>query len=404
MVVNISYGNNAGSHDGQSDIELAMDEVSTIWSTAHPKVPFVIVLPAGNSFQAQGHACLTGADLAEDVTVPLTWQIHPDDGTASLVQIWLPPGFPGNSNDRCSVQITTPEGLSDVVSTNGAGLVELVDDEGTVFAQAVYCPPTDGQGRAMFQICVRPTIDPVVAGLPGKWPAPHGLWRLSVAARGLARTAEIHAWIQRDDVSRRSTLVARQSRFVDEHYQEVDDNGFPVDVDNPLAVVKRQGSLNAIATGRKTIVVGAGYEHVDMTRHWPSMALYSGGGSGAGPGVDVVAPVEESVVLFGMLGAGTRSSARVRMNGTSVAAPAAVKDIATEITRSPGVFDKSRVPELVEAGRPGKVPVRDPRKGFGRLKRFAEDSGDTPTPVRKARRKNVAKKPVHKRKVRTAKR
>ena len=217
-----------------------------------------------------------------------------------------------------------------MVSTNGAGLVELVDDEGTVFAQAVYCPPTGGQGRAMFQICVRPTIDPVVAGLPGKWPAPHGLWRLSVAARGLARTAEIHAWIQRDDVSRRSTLVARQSRFVDEHYQEVDDNGFPVDVDNPLAVVKRQGSLNAIATGRKTIVVGAGDEHVDMTRHWPSMALYSGGGSGAGPGVDVVAPVEEFVVLFGMLGAGTRSSARVRMNGTSVAAPAAVKDIATE--------------------------------------------------------------------------
>ena len=372
-VVNISYGNNAGPHDGSSDIERAMSEVIDIWSGLYPKLPFVIVLPAGNSYQSEGHARLAAKDLANDCAKTLAWQIQPDDGTASLVQFWLPPGFPRRKSDQCSLQIMTPQGTSEVISTSGTNVAELVDDDGTVLAQALYCPPSRGQERGMFQICVAPTVDPVTIGQSGKGPAPHGLWRLSVTASGLAADAEIHAWIQRDDLLRRSAIVGRQSRFGDERYELLEGIGHPGENDHPQAYVKRSGSLNAIATGHRPVVAGAYHERVDMDGRWPKMAHYSGGGdSGCGSyGVDVAAVAEDSIVLAGVVGAGTRSAARIRMNGTSVAAPELARAIADNIDLFRGLPAKEAIPLLLGKAAQKK---RHPRKGWGYLGRRLRES------------------------------
>jgi hypothetical protein len=363
VVVNISYGNNAGPHDGMSDLERAMDEIVSTWHIAYPKIPFVIVLPAGNSFRAQGHARLRAADLAHHVAKSLRWQIHPDDGTASLIEIWLPPGYPRSRHDLCSLQITTPGGLNVAIATRGNQLAELVDDDGVVLAQALYSPPSRGRPRAMFQICVAPTMDPVTINQFGRQPAPHGVWDLRVAATGLPKRSEIHAWIQRDDQLRRSAIVGRQSHFVDESNPDTDAAGFPIEDDAPSAIVRRAGSLNAIGTGQHTVVVGGGYERIDIAERWPRTALYSGGGDGgaAGAGVDIVATSEDSIVLSGILGAGTRSGAHVRVNGTSVAAPAIARAIAAKVGLFVGKKPKDAVPHLLD--RPNGV--RHPRKGWG---------------------------------------
>ncbi len=80
--------------------------------------------------------------------------------------------------------------------------------------------------------------------------------------------------------------------------------------------------MNALATGQHTIVVG-GYRASDRMQ-----SKYTGAGPVGTPptvpprtGPDVSAVADESVVLHGILAAGTRSGSVVAMDGTSVAAP-----------------------------------------------------------------------------------
>ena len=114
-----------------------------------------------------------------------------------------------------------------------------------------------------------------------------------------------------------------------------------MEVDNE-STIKRDGSINAIATGSHTIVAG-GY-----VRKENRVVKYSSGGpispaSGAvkavdrldpddleRTGPDAVARSDESYVHQGILAAGTRSGSVVVMNGTSVAAPQIARQIAKE--------------------------------------------------------------------------
>ena len=127
---------------------------------------------------------------------------------------------------------------------------------------------------------------------------------------------------------------------IDDRYQRFDEiSGREVEVDNE-STIKRDGSINAIATGSRTIVAG-GY-----VRKENRVVKYSSGGpispaSGAvkavnrqepddleRTGPDALARSDESYVHQGILAAGTRSGSVVVMNGTSVAAPQIARQIA----------------------------------------------------------------------------
>ena len=90
-------------------------------------------------------------------------------------------------------------------------------------------------------------------------------------------------------------------------------------------MVRRDGTLNAIATGRRSIVVG-GFRRSDGVP-----ALYSGSGPVLPPrrgapnadGPEALLPSDEDASHRGVLAAGTRSGSCVAMSGSSVAAPQA---------------------------------------------------------------------------------
>ena len=70
--------------------------------------------------------------------------------------------------------------------------------------------------------------------------APHGIWQLRVH-NASSRGIKVDAWIERDDPALGDRGPRRQARFVDEHIP---------------TYVKKTATLNSVATGARSIVVG----------------------------------------------------------------------------------------------------------------------------------------------------
>lgn len=354
VVANLSYGTIAGPHDGSSLLERLMD-----WFIAACGSSVSVVLPAGNSRLSRCHACFS---LDPGGCERLGWRVLPDDRTESQVEIWLPPGAPG-----LELRIIAPGGQPTNPFGWGSGQTLYVD--GNPVARASYYAPGSMGSRAMVHIILAPTADPA-----GKLAlAPAGLWTIELHhTRGSVQVRDIHAWIQRDDTAPGYPRSGRQSYFDDARYARFDDGGRAIEKDDhPLtqdSTVKRQGTLNAIATGQEPVVVG-GFRRSDG-----AVAAYSASGPlvGAGRGLpnasgpDALLPSEEAPAIVGLLAAGTRSASVVALQGTSAAAPLATRWLASEAAAG-RAFDRTALfaaAELADTD-PGKPPPQ--LGGGGRL-------------------------------------
>lgn len=322
LVANVSYGTIAGPHDGSSALEMAMDELIACCAST-----LQVVLPAGNNHLSRCHAHFS---LAPGQSRELGWRVLPDDWTESHLEIWLPPGSPS-----LNVTIMAPDGAASAAFGWGEEQ-QLLDGAGLV-GLASYYPPGGADARAMLRLSLAPTADP-----RGVLPlAPAGLWRIGLSnPQGSGGGCDIDAWIQRDDTAPGYPQRGRQSYFDDPAYARYDDGGRAIDVDtHPLTVasyVRREGTLNAIATGARTIVVG-GFRRVDR-----APACYSASGPLPAPGrgqpsphgPDAMLPSDDTASQRGQLAAGTRSGSCVAMNGTSVAAPQAARCLAERIANA----------------------------------------------------------------------
>jgi hypothetical protein len=251
---------------------------------------------------------------------------------------------------------------------------------GDVLCKVYYefiAPPTN---RGRYVIALLPTDLPDCEHQL----APFGTW--TIAFKNLMnRRIDVEASIQWDDRPLGYPQNGRQSYFVDDCYQRFEEiSGEEEETDNNSAI-KRDGSMNAIATGSRAITAG-GY-----VRKQNRVVKYSAGGpisltgstakKVAGlerSGPDGLARSDESYVHQGMLAAGTRSGSVVVMNGTSVAAPQIARQIAKEREKgnvAPGREIARELAAEIE-GQKGQVHVlggdRDPpeilqqRRGSGR--------------------------------------
>lgn len=369
IVVNISYGLIAGPHDGSSPLETAMDEIVT---QRNAIAPFRIVLPAGNNLLSRCHAQVQVPQVAIPGGGPpaLRWRIQPDDRTPSFLEIWLPPqaGAPA----KVKLSVTPPGGASSGPIREGELFAWKPRNQ--VLCDVIYFPPRPGDGgRRMILVAVAPTAtlhatDEV---------APSGVWQVRIENDG-GPAIQADAWIQRDDSAPGYALLGRQSYFDDPDYLRWDVSGRVVEDDAYGAspsYVRREGTLNAIATGTMPLVV-AGYRRADG-RAAPSSAcgpaLPPGRGAPSPDGPDAMAPSEDSHAHRNVLAAGTRSGSRAAMNGTSVAAPLVTRLAVTRIAAGArgdrsDIFSVAQSEELVA---PWPVPPpRPPRKrgGGGRLR------------------------------------
>jgi len=386
VVINFSFGNIAGPHDGSSLLERYFDQ------RIQNRDNFQIVLPAGNSRQSRTYTTFT---LAQHQTQTLDWRIQPDDRTLSWLHIYLPRNKdPTDPTFEQSIEVKiTPPG-NDVSTSRklteikNKGVV-FKNDNGDVIGLAVYKfnsavePHTEGRGE--YCIVTRSTRSPNDLHPT----APSGNWQIeltrkkSSAEDGYPEEAEVHAWIERDDTAFGYPLEGRQSYFDDHQYEEARVNGNGVasiktEAMYSESVVKREGLINSIATGYSPIVVGGVTRQSAGENETDRPANYSSGGptqtknlsshpNRTGP--DVVATSDTSLVHTGIIAAGNKSGSTVAINGTSVSAPQVARSIAdnSSFSRTEILTDVSPIAETegvdVGAGKidPGNRTHKKPR-------------------------------------------
>jgi hypothetical protein len=194
----------------------------------------------------------------------------------------------------------------------------------------------DTTGRWRVLVVMAPT-EPENFDLPR---AEAGKWTVVVRRGKSAKLIEqpIHCWIQRSADPELLRSGSRQSYFDD--YKDI-----PYSLDGDLrqkdtkdAFVRRFGSLNGLATGRTTLVVG-GYRlgaGLGSKLKYARPALYSSAGTleSGWPEkkVDCSSMSDRSRALPGTIAAGVRSGSLSLVQGTSVAAPFVARQLATIFT------------------------------------------------------------------------
>ena len=302
VIINVSDGAYAGSHDGNSLLECAIDDLLV----EYPKLTLVIA--AGNGYEQKLHGAWSGLETAPQ----LKWRVLPDTKTDSFLEIWCP------RKNNVSITLTSPEGRTVTVKLGESqALVGL--DKKTQIGGVYSSTDTDlnGSDRAMFLVAVAPTRPKI----PSNPTAPHGVWII-----GVNGSTTFDAYIQRNNPALGDRGPRRQSYFID---------------DRKKPYVTGKGTLNNLATGERPIVVGGYYlrgQSFDPKSGKSSrVASYSSAGpgrKGSVQGVNVLAPSDDSPVLHGLLASGVRSGTSVRMDGTSVAAPIVTRFIANSYDQS----------------------------------------------------------------------
>lgn len=357
VVANLSYGTIAGPHDGTAQLEVAIDQLISARAA-----PFRVVLPAGNHYLARCRARLElpkASKRAERIE-QLRWRVQPDNRAASFMELWLPELTAEKSRPEIAIRVTTPaHERSEWLVANQTWRWPL---SGAVRFRATYVAAA-GERPYVF-LAMAPTADLRAGPLT----APSGTWLIEIKNIGAA--TRLDAWIQRGDTPFGYPLSGRQSRFEDRDYERFDLAGRVEQVDNMSSRVRREGTINAVATGSHAIVVGA------FLRSDRKTSEYSGAGGQAMPGAsatirspDLSAVADDTSVLRNLLAAGTRSGSVVAMNGTSVAAPQATRLI-SRLMVAQQACDRPDIQAIARAEdptTPGQKAPLDTRVGAGRI-------------------------------------
>jgi hypothetical protein len=350
LVINFSYGFSGGRHDGQSELEAAIDEL--VNKRRELGCPTALIVPAGNTFLDRLHGVIRPRDFV-DGAAQFHWRVQPNDRTPSYLELWFWQGFDprgykielrdprGRLRSEFSIEITQtakpgedPHRVGDIKNDLqhpvGQISVDVHRDDGK---------PADVTTRRYRVLVVLAPTEPEDATLPR---AESGRWTVAVKREQAALIDNpIHCWIQRsaDPMSLRSG--SRQSYFDMGAHEDTRftpqgdlDEVDPGKDDTRPSFVRRFGSLSGLATGTTSLVVG-GYR------------LGAGLGSGLGsarpsryssadaphenwPGKQVgcSSMSDRSRVLWGTVAAGVRSGSLSLLQGTSSAAPFVARQLA----------------------------------------------------------------------------
>jgi len=369
VVVNFSSGVLAGPHDGTHPIESAIDEII---ECRRRLAPTEVVLPTGNSNLSRIHFSIPPKRNGKVGEKRLYWKILPDDRTCTYLEVWLPRTQGSNDELEVDLMLKPPGGEPSPLLANKAtdGTLTWRPTGRDAVCKVYYeyfGPPTN---RGRYLLALLPTAcDKAPTQL-----APCGTWTIVLRNKNGHPIEGVEGWIQWDDRPLGYRRSGRQSYFFDEIYERFDKiSGRVVEIDNASSI-KRAGTISAIATGAKTVVVG-GLKQKEMT-----VVEYSGSGPHPPPtglgghrrsGPDAVVVSDDSSIHQGILAAGTRSRSMVTANGTSVAAPQITREIADRFAQGDCRSGQEIVKALAldqERLRPATPPPPDKaRGGWGRI-------------------------------------
>ncbi|HXA50721.1 MAG TPA: S8 family peptidase [Candidatus Acidoferrum sp.] len=294
-VVNLSLGQNGGSHDGESTVERAIDRLLEVPGTA-------LVVAAGNEQPFMGHA---SGVLSVGSTRAIEWEFGTvllglDDTTPNELEIWY------SSRDRFRARLTDPQGfVTPWLDVNGT-YHQVTPRGDVIFMDSERFAVLNGDARIFISV-----------GDNTQQALSSGTWIVELQAVEV-RNGRYDVWIERD-VRDASRGFADQSKFAPAHFDRV-------------------MTISTPATSRRAIAV-ANYDHRAGTIFRSS----SRGGTRDGrskpevsaPGVRIVS----SYALGGRPIPGQTASypMRVQMTGTSMSAPHVTGIVALLLERNPAL-------------------------------------------------------------------
>lgn len=373
LVLNFSFGKKAGPKDGRSVWETIIEDLI---GQRDARSPTQLVMPAGNQNLSRGNARkLLGPDrkkwkdfvLEPHLEVPLA--VHPADRTSNFVEIWAKAQPPEDAKERTPPDeakpsdfrlFVTPPGREDLEVTGlyKAGTFSDLADYGRV-----YCYAPFGQPRPHFIVCIAPTTS-----LHGTNPsAPAGVWKIKLLYKGTG-VQEATFGVQTDLSGIRDSKFGLQSYFDHPKYEThletgrlrdsyVDRRFIPVKFPDghcepwpEFGPIQRKGSHNALAswpddydgkgndeTAKTFFAVIGGYRISD-----DMPAIYSSTFDGDTKRVlgreklTALYPSDDSPSHYGLLASGSKEGSVAALQGTSMAAALATRDIARAHTTGEG--------------------------------------------------------------------
>lgn len=392
VVLNFSFGDFSGPHDGTGEVDFLFEQflgktADQIATDAAMPQSRELILPAGNGNLSRTHAEIKFPKGKRKKPRTLNLVARPDDRTATHVEMWTPRANPPDSPpDYVTVEVTPPGGPVSKVLVGGGSKPQsfvLLDADHRMLARLTYVLTPGPTARGLITLSLNPTdslterVSSVVSDRASC--APAGVWKIKVRAVALKSLDtpcidqlpgnSIQVWVRRDETLPGFLPGGRQARFSDPDYELTGKFGKPLtnDPDDTKSLVRREGTLSGFAAGTVPTVVGAAtikpLSVSDYSATGPLSPPPNPGNGDSEPlfriGPDVVARGDDSLVLRGVISAGSTSGSFVRLNGTSVAAPMYARALACQIEAGLGAPTAEPIGlegEHIRHGR-GYVPV-----------------------------------------------
>ncbi|MEO9824968.1 MAG: hypothetical protein ABJF50_11190 [Paracoccaceae bacterium] len=338
IVINLSYGLQAGPKDGEMLIEKLM---RTLLKRAEAMGrPVRIILPVGNDLLSEGTAHF---DLADGGSDDVEWRVKPEDHTPNYAEVWsdVIQGDGGKDPQHpLSLRLAPPSGPVCPPTPGRAGqMATLSDEDGRPIAR-VYCRKHDDAEKAGdtaswhrvgYILCTAPT-SPDSHHMQR---APAGSWRLGVSA---TKASKGYAYVQSDQSLTFGSNTGLVSTFAHPDFYPVDDTGrlidiasYPTDGTAPVDTdvkppMRRHDTMNTIAHLKESRVIGS-YRVTDgKPAIYSSASSDAVGNSRAAP--TALLPGEDGAARFGLMGAGSKSGSVTVMSGTSFSTGLATRAVA----------------------------------------------------------------------------
>ena len=324
IVVNISNGTSRSTHDGSSIIEQAMVALIEEQRNTHHR-DLHIVIAAGNDRDEERHAQVALSVPSKLGSILL--RVPPGSEAPTWVTVRVPAGAEG-----LKLWVRAPrEGQQSDWVGSGDACALYSDDPSAASAGIVY-PKHEPAGSATALITIAPT-----AGFGSETRAAPGDWEIGLESE-IEILESVHFYICRNQLNPGALRRGRQARFVSD-FDEYDPDRWrrkrdfdPQPANSPI---RRAATLNGLATSptNSGLVVVGSVMQLPMTPTTYSSVGPSGGcpaksGAPSRAGPDCVAVTDVNRNLPGIMTAGSRSGARVRMVGTSFAAPQIARKLA----------------------------------------------------------------------------
>jgi hypothetical protein len=326
LVANISWGPQTGPHDGSSLPERALGQC--IDRAQAQGLEMHVVLAAGNSRESRAYAQFDAVQGCEQ----LTWVVPPAGPAPFFLELWWPAG---TDVSQVCVSVLAPDGLRMTLSAAGVTSQPQAHPKAHLVVLPHLMPQhLGGLNRPMALLALNPTGAATGA-------AAHGRWLISV--HGVAGAhGQVQVRVARQAANMGGRLRGEDSFLDDPTYEQQRwrrRSGPPV----PGLLVSREGTLSGLCSATHP------QAHVAAGAVWSTgePAAYSSEGSVDMKRPDWALPTDDTPLLQGVLGAGSRPGSAVRLVGTSMAAP--------------------QLARLLLNGQPSLPPAQpwDPRLGHG---------------------------------------